>query len=257
MPPKIEEVEVSEKELEDLLVDNPDAIERGMKILGRQIQTDTGYLDILAVDEDGVLTVIELKNEVDDGQLAQGLRYYDWVRTNIQWLAKNFKEVDADEIPRLILIAPSFSENLQRIAKYVNINLDLIEYHVVQLPNGEKGVLCHRIEIGGPPEPPIVPTRGGNIKRIENEKVRQLCEECLRELENRGIEIRPIQNYWFSIWYKGKRFMYLGCKKKFFVCEIQKPDGSWTRRLRIATKGEWEKVFNNDILPTINEMETK
>jgi hypothetical protein len=41
--------------------------------------------------------------------------------------------------------------------------------------------------------------------------------------------------------------MYLGCKKKFFVCEIQKPDGSWTRRLRIATKGEWEKVFNNDI----------
>jgi RecB family endonuclease NucS len=138
MPPKIEEVEVSEKELEDLLVDNPDTIERGMKILGRQIQTDTGPLDILAVDEDGVLTVIELKNEVDDGQLDQGLRYYDWVRTNIQWLAKNFKEVDADELPRLILIAPSFSENLRKIAKYVNVNLDLIEYHVVQLPNGKK-----------------------------------------------------------------------------------------------------------------------
>jgi RecB family endonuclease NucS len=70
MPSKIEEVEVSEKELENLLVENPEAIERGMKILGRQIQTDTGPLDILAVDEDGVLTLIELKNEVDDGQLG-------------------------------------------------------------------------------------------------------------------------------------------------------------------------------------------
>jgi RecB family endonuclease NucS len=80
MPSKIERVDVSEKELEDLLVENPDAIEKGMKILGRQIQTDSGPLDILAVDEDGVLTLIELKNEVDDGQLDQGLRYYDWAR---------------------------------------------------------------------------------------------------------------------------------------------------------------------------------
>jgi hypothetical protein len=257
MPSKIEEVEVSEKELENLLVENPEAIERGMKILGRQIQTDTGPLDILAVDEDGVLTLIELKNEVDDGQLDQGLRYYDWVRTNIQWISRSFKEVDAEELPRLILIAPAFSENLRRIAKYVNVNLDLIEYHVIQLPDGKRGVLCHRIEIGGPPEPPVVPTREGNIKRIENEKVRQLCEECLKELENRGIEIRPIQNYWFSIWYKGKRFMYIGCKKKFFVCEIQKPDGSWTRRIRISTKEMWEKIFNNEVIPTISKIESK
>jgi hypothetical protein len=257
MPSKIERVDVSEKELEDLLVENPDAIEKGMKILGRQIQTDSGPLDILAVDEDGVLTLIELKNEVDDGQLDQGLRYYDWARTNIQWISRYFKEVDAEQEPRLILIAPAFSENLRRIVKYVNVNLDLIEYHAIRLPDGKKGILCRPIEIGGPPEPPAVPTREGNIKRIENEKVRQLCVECLKELENMGIEIRPIQNYWFSIWYRGKRFMYLGCKKRFFVCNIQKPDGSWTGRIRVTTKEKWEEIFKNEVIPTISKFKSE
>jgi Holliday junction resolvase-like predicted endonuclease len=228
-----------------------------MKILGRQIQTDSGPLDILAVDEDGVLTIIELKDEVDDKQLDQGLRYYDWVRTNIQWISRSFKEVDAEQEPRLILIAPTFSENLRRIAKYVNVNLDLMEYHAIQLPNGERHVLCHSVEIEGPPEPTVVPTREGNLKRIENEKMRQLCADCLKELENKGIEIRPIQNYWFSLWYKGKRFMYLGCKKRFFVCEIQKPDGSWTGRIRISLKEEWEKLFNNEIMPIIHKIESE
>jgi Holliday junction resolvase-like predicted endonuclease len=256
MAPKIEEVEVEEKELEDLLVEDPEAIERGMKILGRQIQIDSGPLDVLAVDEDGALTLVELKSKIDDGQLDQGLRYYDWVRSNIQWTSRNFKEVDAEEEPRLILIAPAFSENLRRIAKYVDVNLDLIEYRVIHLPDGKRGVLCHRLEIGGPPEPPVVPTREGNIKRIENEEVRQLCAECVKELENKGIEIRPLQGWRFSIWYKGKRFMRLRCKKKFFVCEIQKPDGLWTRRIRITTKKEWEKVFNNEVMPTINKIES-
>jgi hypothetical protein len=81
--------------------------------------------------------------------------------------------------------------------------------------------------------------------------------KSLKELENKGIEIRPIQNYWFSIWYKGKLFMYLGCKKKFFVCEIQKPDGSWTRRIRITTKEEWEKIFNSEVMPTISKIESE
>jgi hypothetical protein len=157
----------------------------------------------------------------------------------------------------LILIAPAFSENLRRIVKYVNVNLDLIEYHAIRLPDGKKGILCRPIEIGGPPEPPAVPTREGNIKRIENEKVRQLCVECLKELENMGIEIRPIQNYWFSIWYRGKRFMYLGCKKRFFVCNIQKPDGSWTGRIRVTTKEKWEEIFKNEVIPTISKFKSE
>jgi hypothetical protein len=48
--------------------------------------------------------------------------------------------------------------------------------------------------------------------------------------------------------------MYLSCRKKFFVCYIQKPDGSWTDGIRILTKEEWEKMFNDEILPTISKI---
>jgi hypothetical protein len=256
MPSKVEEVEVSEKELEDLLNEDPEAIEEGMRILGRQIKTDSGILDVLAVDTDGALTVIELKNEIDDGQLDQGLRYYDWAVTNIQLISQSFKEVYAEEEPRLILIAPAFSENLKKVAKYVNAILDLFEYHVIKTPDGQRYVLCHQVEIIEPP-PPRIPTREGNLNRIENEKVRQLCVECLKELEDTGIEIRPIQRYWFSIWYKGKVFMRLGCKKKFFICEVLKPDGSWIKGIRITTKEEWEKMFNNEVVPAIRKIDSE
>jgi len=31
------------------------------------------------------------------------------------------------------------------------------------------------------------------------------------------------------------RFMYLGCKKQFFKCEVERTDGSWTGSIRITT----------------------
>jgi len=252
-------IKIEESELEDYLVKHPKAIEEGMKILGHQITTDSGPLDILAVDKDDILVVIELKNEMDNGQLDQGLRYYDWVRTNLEWISRSFSKekgvkIDVTQEPGLILIAPEFSENLKRISKYVSIPLDLMEYIAIELPNGEKHVICRVIDYGAPSEPPVIPTREGHLKYIEDGKVQQLCRTCLQQLENLGIEIRPIKGRWFSLWYKKKRFMYLGCKKRFFVCEIQGPDGTWTERFRIETKEDWETIFNNHVLPVYQSL---
>jgi Holliday junction resolvase-like predicted endonuclease len=255
--PRIKEISISEKELEDFVVKNPEVVEEGMSILGRQIRTDSGPLDILAVDEDGVLTVIELKNKADDEQLDQGLRYYDWARTNIPWIARFFEKVDVRQEPRLILIAPAFSENLQKVAKYVKVSIDLYEYIAIQLPNGEKTILCRWVETKKIPPLTEIPTKEGNLNYIEDEKVRQLCAECLKGFEDRGIEVRPIEDFWFSIWYKGKRFMYLGCKKRFFVCQIQRPDGSWTERIRISEREDWEKTFKDQILPVLQSIDSE
>ncbi|MGB9615325.1 MAG: endonuclease NucS domain-containing protein [Fervidobacterium sp.] len=253
--PRIKEIKVDEKELEKLLLDNPESIEEGMKILGHQVPTDSGPLDILAIDSDGILTVIELKSEIDDKQLDQGVRYYDWARSNIEWISRSYSnKVDVNQEPRLILIAPSFSENLKKVAKYVDVSLDLMEYHVIQISDGEKDVLCTPIEIEMRPEPLVIPTKEEHLKHIENVSIKQLCEECLKQLEEKKIEVRPIENYWFSIWYGGKRFMYLGCKKRFFVCEIQRSDGTWTGRIRITNKTDWDKTFNEEIIPVYKSL---
>ena len=59
----VEEVANTETEhlLEDLLVASPQLLEPGLKLIGRQVPTDGGPLDLLGVDQDGRITVFELK----------------------------------------------------------------------------------------------------------------------------------------------------------------------------------------------------
>ena len=51
----------TELALEDLLVRNPEMLEPGLQLVGRQTPTETGWLDLLGVDRDGRLVVYELK----------------------------------------------------------------------------------------------------------------------------------------------------------------------------------------------------
>ena len=68
----LEEAEITdEKELEYLLKSNVEQIEKGLKVVGSQIRTPKGRLDILCRDFDDVLTVIELKTTTDEEQLQQ------------------------------------------------------------------------------------------------------------------------------------------------------------------------------------------
>jgi hypothetical protein len=248
--PKLVTVEVSERELEQLLVDDPGCIDEGMRILDRQVPTDTGPLDILATDTDSVLSIVELKVTLDEGHLAQGLRYYDWARTNLEGIARHYpNKVDVNQEPALILIAPRFSQNLIRVAKYVDIPLDLKEYHVLQMPAGEREVICASVEIPEKPGITRIPTPEANLANIESQQVRVVCEKAIEELAAMGVELRAKQNYWFSCWYQRKRFLYLGCKRQFFVIEVQRPDGSWSRRNRVTSQGDWEGVLRGEILP--------
>ena len=157
--PKLSPITLRERdELEPLLVKNPDYIEEGLKILAEQLRTDSGPLDILALDGEHSICVIELKDAPEDEQLFQGIRYYDWVKSNIAWLEKSYPDVDADSEPRLILIAPQFSDNLKKVAKYTTLNANqassLKEYHSFLIDGKERAVICSDVEIGEAQEAP-------------------------------------------------------------------------------------------------------
>ena len=51
----------SERLLEDTLVNSPDMLDEELRLVGRQVHTESGPLDLLGIDEHGRLTVIELK----------------------------------------------------------------------------------------------------------------------------------------------------------------------------------------------------
>lgn len=248
---KVKPVDLKERdELEPLLVANPDAIEQGLQIVCHQLMTDSGPLDILAVDSEGTLVIIELKNEASEGHLDQALRYYDWCRQNISWISKaydNKNQIDANSAPRLMLIAPSFTDTIKRISKYVDVELHLIQYLAFENDKNERGILCTEIDYGQPPEPPEIPTLERKMEYFQDVKVRELFRTVLEELQTSGIEIKPIHDLWISFWFKGKRFMYMGPKRTFFVANILTPGGNWTKRTRISSRKEWDELFKEHI----------
>ena len=46
-----------------MLVANPDMLMSGLTLVGRQVPVETGFVDLLGIDEDGRLVVFELKRE--------------------------------------------------------------------------------------------------------------------------------------------------------------------------------------------------
>ncbi|MFW9889666.1 MAG: endonuclease NucS domain-containing protein [Candidatus Thorarchaeota archaeon] len=235
---------MSERDLEDYLADSPSQIKEGLVLLGRQFPTDSGALDLLLMDENGVLWVTELKIHADEGHLNQGLRYYDYVRTNIEAIARSYRaeshEVDPRAEPGLMLISTEFSQVLLRIVKYVNVPVDITEAIPIELPSGEKQVICRNVDYGAPYDSPDIPTREGNLAYITDEEVRKICANILDDLESKGAAIRPVKNFWFTLRKDGNLFMSLGCKRKFFSVYIALTEDRWSERIRIATLEEWK-----------------
>jgi len=242
---KLKPVELSEQALEDYIVNNPSDVEEGFEVIDRQWPTDSGPLDILGVDGEGILVIVELKAKENDGQLLQGLRYYDYIASNIVSIVKHLESrriFVLEEEPRLMLIAPSFSQTLMKVAKYIDVDLDLKEYQAFELSSGDIYIYFRSIEIEERREPKIYPTLEEKLSFIEREDIRDLARAFLEELKKLGCELKMVHDEWISLKYAGKRIAAMGCKKKFFVIETQTEEG-W-KRFRVQDRDDYEKYLN-------------
>ena len=107
-----------ERDIEDHLVNNLDAIERGLMLVGRQFNTDVGRIDILAQDAAGRRVVIEIKvGEAKDSAIGQIARYLGW-----------FARTEGN-VPRGILIAGKFPAGVRYAATAIP-TLTLLIYKV-------------------------------------------------------------------------------------------------------------------------------
>ena len=72
----------TEETLEGVLVANPEMLMRGLTLVGRQVPVETGFVDLLGIDEDGRLVVFELKREkLTRAAVAQILDYCTYLET--------------------------------------------------------------------------------------------------------------------------------------------------------------------------------
>jgi hypothetical protein len=256
----VRKIEIKEKEeLEPIIVGNPELIEEGMGIVAHQLTTPTGPLDILAVDEEGALAIIELKNEIDEeeNQLLQALRYYDWCFENRAWLANAYKEksIDPQKDPRLILVAPDFSESLKRLAKFLAVEVELYRYQAIELSSGEKTIICNQLFFEERPEVPIIASIPQSVKRIKDDFVKNLYTECLNKLKELGLELQPRAKDTISGYYKGKRIIRIYPKNEFFGVRLQMADSSWSERIRIRKNEDWEEFVDKHLRSRIEDKE--
>jgi len=240
-----------EKELESLLIDDLGELEEGLRFLGRQIATDSGALDILAVDKDGLLVVIELKVNERDDQLFQGIRYFDWVKSRIEWISRSFQKeydfkINVMKDPWLFLVAPSFSDNLKKVSRYVELNLMLFEYDVIQIGDKKK-VLCRETDYGEPYEPEEVPTVQGHQDYIEDPEIKTVFEKAIEDIKSKGIKVEPKKRR-ITLRHKGKIIGRIWCRKTWFFI---RPVFDDKIRHAIRSEDQWNDFRDNVLYPNL------
>ena len=108
-----------ERDIEDQLVHQLDALEEGLTFVGRQVECDVGRVDIAGRGADGATVVVELKvGEAKDSAIGQIARYMGW-----------HQQQHGAGTVRGILVASDFPEGVQYAALAMP-NLALRRYRI-------------------------------------------------------------------------------------------------------------------------------
>ena len=226
-------VDVSERELEDLIRQGPDLIEEGLRYIDHQRMTDRGPLDVLMVDSGGALVVAELKVVEDDTMLVQGIDYYDYLSRNIEGIARVYRDfrVDPGQAIRLFLVAPSFSVSLLNRCKWIDIQISLFSYKCIRF-DGSDGLtpVFSEVPIPSIPEPPKPYSIDDRLKYMTDSDSRKIAEALISEIKSwdaARVQVEPTK-YDISLKVSGRVFSYISPRRKHFVVSTYDSENKWT-----------------------------
>jgi len=245
----IKQVKITEKELEGMLKDNLHLIEGGLKFIDNQIVAGRGPLDILAVDNGGSLVVMELKVVESDDMLVQALDYYDWTLKHIDSVKRMYprSNVDYEQSPRLILVAPSFTSTLLWRAVYLTISPELFTFKCLEA-EGKRGLLLEAVNLPVIPEPPPSPKSIQEfIDYVTVVTVRDLFEKACNELRDLSGDVEDIERYttrnYIGYRIKGKRvFAALYPRRDSFWIDTHDEEGEW-KGYKSQTEDDYRRVL--------------
>jgi len=141
----------SEEQIESMVESDPDLLGLDLLIIGRQTQTPSGPLDLLALDSDARLVVIENKRDRTPREVvAQVIDYAAWVSTRSfdqveaiyarhqasrgkveADLAEDFRERFGEpleslgDIPRMIVVAAHLDDSTERMIDFLSDTFDV------------------------------------------------------------------------------------------------------------------------------------
>ena len=162
--------------LESILTANPDMLEEGLELVGRQTSTAGGPLDLLGVDTDGRLVVYELKRgRLNRDAVAQVIDYASSLNImdeealyrhisersgnlGIQkiddfgdWYSNNWGEEGYESLmpPRLVLVGLGVDNTTARMVQYmasIGVDISLLTFYGFANTDG-KTLLARNVEV--------------------------------------------------------------------------------------------------------------
>lgn len=237
--------EIDEKKLEDMARQAPHLIEEGLRFVDQQRRAGRGPLDVLFVDSGSALVVAELKAHPDDGMLMQGLDYYDSVSANLDRIARAYSRfnVDASQRPRLMLIAPSFSQTLINRCKWVDdeLKLSLFAYKYIVAKESKQDTLVFiEIEMPARPEVGEEPTLDALLAYIKDEQIRALGKRLFDDIKAwnpNAVVVRSRKGY-APIFVNGKKLADWAPVRQAWRVWTNDEDGNW-KMFSVVDEGDY------------------
>ena len=187
----------TESELEDLLVQHPEMLELGLKVVGQQTPTPTGCLDVLAVDKDGRLVVYELKRGtlvrdavtqvLDYASALDAMSIADLTKHIAEcsgsdgipkiedfehWYLDNFGGDDLSRLlpPRMVLIGLGVDPVLERMVRFIaerSVDVTVITFQCFK--HGGDRLLARQMDVG----PGLKPQKLGKTAEEKRQDLRE------------------------------------------------------------------------------------
>jgi hypothetical protein len=127
----------SEKELEEMITQEMGQIENDLTVICDHVPiNEKTTLDVLCHDGNGQLVIIQLNVNEDDYMLIKGLQSLDYLDKFKSFLKATYNKhkINDKEKPRLVLIAPSFSDTLRHAVESMKgMEIDLYEWEYLKL----------------------------------------------------------------------------------------------------------------------------
>lgn len=127
----------SEKELEEMITQEMGQIESDLTVICDHVPiNEKTTLDVLCHDDNGQLVIIQLNVNEDDYMLIKGLQSLDYLDKFKSFLKATYSKhkINDKEKPRLVLIAPSFSDTLRHAVESMKgMQIDLYEWEYLKL----------------------------------------------------------------------------------------------------------------------------
>ena len=197
----------AESFLEETLVANPDLLLPGLRLVGRQTPTAGGPLDLLGVDEDGRLSLFELKRGTltrdavaqvidyaadlearDPGDLADllsresGRHGIERIEDFEEWYGQQFGEQESTTLRplRIFLVGLGADDRAERMVDFLannsGMDISLITFHGFEY--GGKTLLARHVHVEGVADAEARPKR----RRLSVAQRRARLEERMEEL---------------------------------------------------------------------------